>query len=117
MDFKNDWKALEEQRVQLEKALKSARTNEKFISSEMDHLRNTMEDLQNNKNVEKDKEINALKEKLNEVVASLLGNIVQGVFAFFWYLGKCQLISALKIALLCVITYFNEEMISNLMKI
>ena len=87
MNFKNDWKALEEQRVQLEKALKSARTNEKFISSEMDHLRNTMEDLQNNKNVEKDKEINALKEKLNEVVTSLLENIVQGVFSFFWFLN------------------------------
>ena len=60
-----EFKLSEEQKADFEKSLKNAKTNEAFMNSEIEHLRNNMESSEK-KLAENEKEINFLKEQLKE---------------------------------------------------
>ncbi len=58
---------LKEIREQLEQTVKSSKTNEKLISSEMDHLRSECESFEKRTIPEKDKEIKSLRLEIENV--------------------------------------------------
>lgn len=59
---------LQEQKQQLEIALKNAKTNEKLMISEMEHIRTTIEDYDKQKLPSKDAEIKSLNQTIKNVI-------------------------------------------------
>lgn len=61
------FKQIQEQKNQLETSIKSAKTNEKLLYSEMEHLRQAAENYEKKVIPEKDTELEKLKNEINNV--------------------------------------------------